>query len=147
MAGTTSFLLTMVLVPYNITTMEREIKDLQKLIEDRASKKLTEDIKAFAKTINASPCLSSGWGDINGLLKLQLTRNEGTPNQRQDKIGVLDLFSTSNYDSSIQGDFLKALYRHLLPTYITRESAEFLKKVDQVVEDVQNLLDNTQTGL
>jgi hypothetical protein len=124
--------------------MAREIKDLQKLIEERAKAKLLKDLQELSDFIYKHPLLNHYSAPAGSPPDMYIA---DTLNEKVRRIGAPDIFKmyfNEKYEDSTC--YRARLYRFWLPIYIERESTEFLEKVDQVVEDVQNLLDNTQTG-
>lgn len=140
MAGTTSFLLTMVLRPYNTTTMTREIKDLQKLIEERAISKLTDDLVKLSEVINSQPLLQHNGSSYPPNVYLQ-TGSTSRANYEEIRVDRLFCINPHSYLHQSNG-YMGQLYRHWLPVYIERESSEFLKKIDNLEQEVNHLLDN-----
>lgn len=122
--------------------MAREIKDIQKLIEERAILRLTSDIKNLEKLITSQPLLKhNGRNEKPPVGELVGKLPDGEP--IYEKTNVTALFSVNIYthlhDST---NYMGQLYRYWLPIYIEQESREFLEKLDQIQDDVNDLLNN-----
>lgn len=119
-----------------------EIKDLQKLIDERAARILEKDIRELSTLIRAQNLFQHNGESWPPGLKIGDTKEQK----------IMDIFQISVYENIRDSDsYIGKLYKHWLPIYISNESAKFLKDIDtlknkasQLENDVQNLLDNQQ---
>lgn len=121
--------------------MPREIKDLQKLIEERASQELLKDLLELSKTMDAQTLLNV---DSDGPI-LAYDRKQDRNIPAWEPSYTFDLYNFSvqyGMSASNLSPFMRQLYDHWLPKYIEAKSKEFLEKLDQVQQDVNYLLDN-----
>lgn len=105
-----------------------EIKDLQKLIEEKAEKRLDEDISKLSNLVRGNK-LIEGVGVPGIFLQIPDPPKEG----RMVHISIRDMFYYSH-------TYMTRLKEFWLPKYIQEESELFMKKVDEIREDVDNLL-------
>lgn len=113
-----------------------EIKDLQKLIEERAKAKLIADMKQLVETLGEQPLLNYDTPRVH--LRFEKD-NSQTPTY--EPYHIIELIRMGSGPVSY---YAQRLYDYWLPIYIEKESAEFLQKVDQLQEDVQQLFSDTQ---
>lgn len=113
--------------------MSKSIADLQKLIAERAEKKLDGEINTLSASIMSQPLLRSSHNMPE--LAYQGLASDGTDVWKSSS--VLDLFSQYS-----KGRYLNKLKAYWLPIYIEREAKEFIEKVDSLQQDVENLLSN-----
>lgn len=117
-----------------------KIKDLQKLIEERAEKKLESDLKDLQKLFHEQPLLQNNGIEYPPLIAVCKADPSLTSSYEKTKIGSL-LNSHPYVDFKETDNYIGQLYRFWLPTYIERESAEFLQTVDRVNKDLTDLQD------
>lgn len=116
-----------------------QIKDLQKLIEERAEKKLEQDLKDLSKLLKNQPLL--GHDPILGDPPVLGIKSEST-GEKFKPVNPRSLLSFTAYISfKNESDYIGQLYRFWLPVYIARESAEFLQTVDRLNKDLEDLQD------
>lgn len=118
-----------------------EIKGLQGLIEDRAQKRLESDLRKLSDYIRNNRLTSQSY-DVPtipiGIEKIvNNERQYSITNTHPFRVFALPAYGSVASDRGYMGD----LYRYWLPKYIEEESMEFLKKVDGLSNDVQELLD------
>lgn len=112
--------------------MSRAIKDLQKLIEERAISKLKKDLQNLSDLIHKQPLLNSN------APRLYIAN---TLDAKVQGVDGCDIFRLAFQETSENGTSYRArLYQFWLPIYIERESAEFLKNVDDLSNNVNDLL-------
>lgn len=129
--------------------MTRDIKDLQKLIEQRAADKLAKDLFAIADRISKEVLLQPHRvnGSVDGKFpELAYTMSTTKPKvyTEESNARLFGAQAQQYTGYNIWGVYLKQLQEYWLPIYIERESKEFLEKLDKVKEDVDYLLDNAQ---
>lgn len=101
--------------------MAQQIKDLQKLIEERAAKRLREDIRKLSDVF----CNQTLFKDLPEVFKIKTLDGKSTE--------IPQYFFYWSYP------FMKQLEDYWLPKYIEQESKELLEKVDSLREDIDNL--------
>lgn len=111
-----------------------EMNTLQELIEQKAKRRLTEDLQAIARFVHGNRMLSDSSGDM---LRLYLKNETGEGYQ---SIFIRDVLAFDN-------TWRRKLYQRWLPEYIKEETEGFLKKVEELsaqVEDLQSGLEDVQ---
>lgn len=131
--------------------MMSQIKDLQKLIEERAENNLRADLTKLGQIIREQPLLNGShiprlYTQYEKQIKIVNAAAPGTEKVYKD-IHPGCLISIDY--RGVCDRYTQLLYNHWLPIYIEREAAKFLKDIDdlkvragQLKSDVQNLLDN-----
>lgn len=124
--------------------MARDIKDLQKLIEERATERLEVDLIALGKLVEKHPLL--GVGDDGPQLAYNVDYGKIVNERkvvRYETQSIGRLFGATYYNQDhLWGEYLKQLRQFWLPKYIEEESKAFLDKLDQIQNDVDYLLNN-----
>lgn len=97
-----------------------DLTNIQQLINDKAEKKLNDDINAMIKTIRNIPLL----------------------NATEIPAPMMTFGEQTHYPYYIFGgvQFRKSLYDYWLPIYQSREAKLFVDEVDRLKNDVQNLV-------
>lgn len=113
-----------------------EIKDLQKLIEERAASKLKKDLQDLHNILYDHPLFNRAKDGPPP--PIYLSKNLAGTEVKE--IPLYSLLSMDRNDITVDKSLRGELYRFWLPIYIERESAELLKKVDELVSSVDDLL-------
>lgn len=105
----------------------REIKDLQKLIEDRARQQLSDDLDVLFDPIQRSPLMKNLPAIFNLYCK-QTPESDRVAGYEPNRF----FYWSNRYRTS--------LHEYWLPVYIERESKKLLEKVDRLSTEVEDLL-------
>ena len=100
------------------------MKDLTKLIEEKAERKLNQDIRKYLHSISENELFTP-------LEKFTITVNE-----KPYSLESLFYPADGNYG-------FRLIHDAILPIYIERESVDFMQKVEQLQNDVNDLLNDT----
>lgn len=119
------------------TQTKNDVTSLQKLINERAEKKLDNDLKEISRLISGNSILS--WQSGNPPL---LTYQDKEDNEPAKPVYINNMFMYySDYRSQHirSSKFMDAIKAHHLPIYIHRETEAFLQKFDEMTSTVQDL--------
>lgn len=105
---------------------EKQVGDLQELINNKAENRLKADLKAFEARMSTES-LISGYHSDQPRLSFEAKKGEF----KTDTIGRL---LNPNW-----GVYYKALYEFWLPVYIQEETTNFVSQVDKLKEDAAHL--------
>ena len=106
-----------------------KIKDVQQLINDKADKKLKDQVYNLQRSIQS--------GEFYNLI-LNIRVNIGTA-EKPKSIPLYSIFSTDGF-------FFKIIENNT-ERYRAKEAEEFMSKVESLREDADNLLDNVRFKL
>lgn len=103
----------------------KSLPDIQQLINDRAEKRLKDDLEAMRKTIINMPILSPTQSPFPML-----------------KFGESQHYAKWFFNDGV-GTFYEAVYNYWLPIYKNREAQNFLADVERLKSDVNDLMNVT----
>ena len=113
----------------------RQIKDLQKLIEGKASWKLQRDLQELHNILYKHPLLNRYGESIPPGLLIARTSSE-VPKRHF----AYDLLSKEGGDLQTDNSYRGDLYRFWLPIYIERETKNLLDRADELTTKVNDLI-------
>lgn len=119
-----------------------DIKDLQRLIAEKAAKKLIADLEELSKLMDKQPLLKHDKITGNYPPEIFLEAFPKKDPVKYEKTRVDLLFYINPYTHLLNSEsYMGQLYKFWLPTYIQNESTEFLKSVDELKDKVDELFD------
>lgn len=112
-----------------------DIPTLQDLINIRAEQRLNEDIKKIREVIFSQPIMVDHHDSDFPSIAIKVKKLDGTFEYKETK--PYWFFNSSE-------PFCTAIKDYYLPIYKNREAQDFIKKVDELKTEVDNLLLNNQ---
>jgi hypothetical protein len=111
--------------------MAKDTKTLQDMLAERASKRLNNDLRAISNTIRENRLLAATDSPMPVLsYEISPAKGEQKANVKTNQVYWM-LQDTSA--------FMDAVRAYWLPIYITEETENFMKKVDELDEQIQDL--------
>lgn len=102
------------------------MKDIHKLIEEKAKAKLKTEIGKFISSIRENKLFSSVEG-------LKIILDTGESEEKEERESLRSFFWDTEHNAA------KIIMKKLLPLYIELESKNFMEKVEQLSVDVEDL--------
>lgn len=142
-----------------MTEKTNTVNSLQEVINKRASKRLIRDLLNLSEYISQNRLLYSNELDMPKLFiknsdnPALLALIDGEKNTKRvylqsefSSAPFHNMFAVSSSTSnpSVSGAFAKYLYSFWLPKYIEEETQTFIERIDDLKEDVEYLLDNSE---
>lgn len=123
--------------------MNKNIVQIQELINKKAIKRLREDLQQVSDFIQSNRLTSETNSGIP-LLTFDMLKGEGQEKVYQDKKAAYWVFRyelASNGTSVASSPFMDNLYEYWLPVYIQEETQLFFNKVIELRNEVDSLLE------